>query len=704
MATVNGLRSLTGLRPLYFLPNEPLVEEVLIPAFRRAQAADCMMGFFSSSALSALAPGLATYINSSNAPLRLVVSPHLRDDDVKAMLDRGETLEEIAAKALMPLLVSEDLLQRHTLACLSYLVRHDRLRIKVVMLDGALFHPKVWLFSQERDQLAVHGSSNMTAAGIRSNFEQISVSASWVDKTQETIASKLSSQFERLWSNEEKGCRVFDLPTAVRDGLVRTYSLDRPPTELEFFNLWRSPLRANEPTAASRPGFQLPSGVGSASGPFAHQRNAVSAWAQAGFRGVLEMATGSGKTITSMLGAYELARQESPLLIVIAAPYVPLMDQWCDEVKAFGLIPVNLSASAGATARRRQLQAASRRLRTGVTRVEAAIVSHDTLCTPDFGAAVAECNGARLLIADEAHNLGRRSFIESPPEFYEFRLALSATPVRQYDPDGTAKLFDFFGPVVFQFTLADAIGKCLVEYDYHVHQCELGKIEMEEWETLSLSLRKSAWRLERDPGDELVAKILRERRLLLETAESKLTRLQSLMERGNIRQIQHTLIYATDKAPGQLDQVNRLLSRHGVLFHQLTAEETSDRAKTRSIIKSFQDGDIQVLTAKRVLDEGVNIPQIRCAYVLASTTVERQWVQRRGRLLRICPEIGKTHGVIHDFFVVPPDVDGSLNADERALLRGELARMQEFASLARNAGREDGALETIHRIVKLTMM
>jgi superfamily II DNA or RNA helicase len=135
-----------------------------------------------------------------------------------------------------------------------------------------------------------------------------------------------------------------------------------------------------------------------------------------------------------------------------------------------------------------------------------------------------------------------------------------------------------------------------------------------------------------------------------------------------------------------------------LLFHQLTAEETADRAKTRRIIRGFQDGEIQVLTAKRVLDEGVNIPQICKAYILASTTVERQWIQRRGRLLRTCSAINKTHSAIHDFLALPPGLDQALDPDAKALARAELRRAQEFARLARNAGRPDGPLNILDRL------
>ena len=331
--------------------------------------------------------------------------------------------------------------------------------------------------------------------------------------------------------------------------------------------------------------------------------------------------------------------------------------------------------------------------------MEAVVVSHDTLCTPEFLAAVERFDCDRLLIADEVHNLGRPSFIDNLPEFFEYRLGLSATPIRQYDEVGTETLFAFFGPVAFRFKLEEAIGSCLVEYDYYVHPVYLTESEMDEWLALTGKIKQNAWRSEDGKPGEYLTKLLRDRRALLETASGKVSMLSALLDDEDAGSLGNTLVYTSDKGPEQLNAVNRLLQDRNILFHQLTAEETANREQTKRIIRSFQDGEIQVLTAKRVLDEGVNIPQICKAFILASTTVERQWVQRRGRLLRTCSAIGKTHSIIHDLLALPPGMQEGLDPDARGLVRSELRRAQEFARLARNAGRPDGPLATIQRMV-----
>jgi superfamily II DNA or RNA helicase len=222
---------------------------------------------------------------------------------------------------------------------------------------------------------------------------------------------------------------------------------------------------------------------------------------------------------------------------------------------------------------------------------------------------------------------------------------------------------------------------------------------MDQWYDLTEKIKKSAWRIEGGKPDDYLAKLYRDRRELLETIESKIDTLSSLLDGLNIKDLRYTLIYGSDKEPEQLEQINSLLRDRGVLFHQLTYEETANRQKTENIIRSFQQGEIQLLTAKRVLDEGVNIPEICQAFILASTTVERQWIQRRGRLLRTCSAIGKDHSIIHDFIALPPDIKTGMDPDARSLIRSELSRIHEFASLARNAGRSDGPLKIIDELV-----
>lgn len=697
---------LADAEPLYLLPKDDVAELVISPALANSRSADIMMGFFASQSLAEIAPGLADFLRNSRDPLRVIVSPFLTAEDQLALRDDPSAQRRIADLKLDNGLPDADVLARHTLNCLAWLVSEGRLELRIALMRDALFHPKVWLFRNDADIAALHGSANMTAAGLGRNREQLSLARSWRSAEGARVCRRLTEEFDLLWAGGDDSCIVVELSRAFEERLIRDYKSSKMPTEGEFHTLWRrargsaDSLEVETPLQASPVNFLIPPWLDYRSGDYAHQGEAVDAWRTAGWRGVLEMCTGSGKTLTAMVGAQHLYEEVGRLLIVVAAPYNVLVRQWCDEVRLFGLRPIDLTAEAGPKGRERAIAAARRRLTMSLSPAEVLVVSNDTLVTPEFQEQVSRFEGAKLLIADECHNLGAAGFTKSPPEWFDYRLGLSATPVRQYDVEGTDALFAFFGEPCFTFGLEQAIGRCLTPYDYFVHFVPLDPEEMAEWRDLSDQIARHAWKIDAGVEDDFLNSLFLRRRRVLETAKAKIGMLGELIDAEDRRRLKFTLVYATDKDPSQLVAVNGLLDSRDLRFHQLTAEETSDGDRTRTILEGFQAGDIQVLTAKRVLDEGVNIPQIERAYILASTTVRRQWVQRRGRLLRMCKAIGKTHAVIHDLVALPPAAydGGPLDADARRIVSSELDRVWEFARLSKNAATSGGAFTKVEEM------
>ena len=700
---LKSLQLVEGVRPIYVLPEDPFVEKVLVPCFRESAAVDCMVGFFTSEVLASLAPGLATFINESQGAFRLVISPFVRADDWDAIQSGVSEVDLFVEDLFYDALITEDVIQRHTLECLSWLIRQGRMEIQIALMKEGIFHPKVWLFHDSQGQaICAHGSSNLTSAGMHRNVEQVAVCSTWGELRDDYTIERLEKQFQVLWGNAASNCIVVSMPEVVRDRLVKTYTTEAPPRELDVAVLYRRAAEMFPPEdkpleVLQGPVFHIPSWLNYKDGPFAHQGEAVKAWCDAGFHGVLEMATGAGKTIAAMIAAFRLFEVHKPLLIVVAAPYLPLVQQWCAEIEPFGIDPIDLTSARGPEHRTQLLRRARTRLHSGIEDVIAVVVTHDTLASLSFHEALAHFDATILLIGDEVHGLGSDSFIEHPPDRVDYRLGLSATPERQYDEEGTKAMLDFFGPVVYKFPLEKAVGTCLVPYDYFVHQVMLSEEEISKWEAITEKIRQNSWRGIGEP-DGFLQKLFRDRRAILENAGNKVDSLRETLLAEGPQNLRHTLIYATDKAPEQLERVNHTLRDLGVLFHQLTYEETGDRRRTQAILRSFQEGTLQVLTAKRVLDEGVNIPQIGKAFILASTTVERQWVQRRGRLLRKCAETNKSHSVIHDFVVLPSG--DHLDGGTHQLVRSELERIREFARLARNSGGPGGALEVISRLMK----
>jgi superfamily II DNA or RNA helicase len=700
----SALGALEVAPPLYVLPRDDLLS-ALVPAIAAGEQLDCMMGFFASSSFAEIAPGLAAYLRRSSRPIRLLISPYVSQRDQEAMHSGLADPTEIAERMVLESLPDADDLAKHTLTCLAWLIRAERLEFRIALQKEGLFHPKVWLIGLSGERAAFHGSGNMTNAGLTKNKEQVALARGWMDAAQAATEQRLRDEFNELWDGDDPDCVVVKLPAALEQKILRDYGSGAMPDEADARRLWRRakglrPEPTDDTTGAgerARAEFHIPAWLEYETGPFAHQGRAVKAWLGTGGKGILAMATGSGKTLTSLIACWKLQQAEGPLLIVIAAPYVPLVMQWCDEVALFGVSPINLSDGAGPAERRRLIAAAGRRLAMGLSTTEILVVSHDILTDATFQGQLAAIEAKRILIADEMHNLGGAGFLATQPAFFEFRLGLSATPVRQYDPEGTDKLFAFFGQPCFEFSIDEAIGVCLVPYDYYVERVELTHDEMETFKALSDQIRKLGWKIEQGVKDAHLDNLLRQRRLVIETAANKLVRLSQLLDADGARNLRFDLIYATDKAPSQLDAVNGALRERGVLYHQLTAEETRDRRGTATILANYQRGDLQVLTAKRVLDEGVNIPQIKRAFILASTTVERQWVQRRGRILRKCDAIGKTFGVIHDFVAMPP-ADLVRDPDAKKLVAGELKRVHEFARLARNFGAADGPIRALEEM------
>ncbi len=722
------LRDLVKIKSIYMLPEDNLVQEVIIPSLAISKNCDCMAGFFGSGSLREMAPGLAEFLKRPEARMRLLVSPYLTVEDQRSIRQGLSKAPEIIAKRLEELYGSAEVdtsaLVKHTLVCLAYLIAVHRIEIKIVIVRNGLFHPKVRIFSDGQDFIIAHGSSNLTVPGLTTNVEQVVISKSWASAHQEGIVQRLREEFEKTWSNRKRDYSlIYDLPTAFEKNIVRDYEPKSLPTVQDFWDAWEHDSRLGLVRTSDKRysdsgrgstgerSFEIPYDVEYERGDFSHQGRAVKAWEGAKRQGILAMATGSGKTIASLIAARRLFDKARPLLLVIAAPTLPLIMQWVDEVKEFGLEPVVPGWESNRRSKLARVQQSVRNLELGINEVECLVITHNLLCDSSFHGELDRYRGAAMLIGDEAHNLSVPSFLDSPPEMFKYRLGLSATPEKEYDVSKSDELKAYFGDVVFRFTLKEAIGKCLVPYEYYVHTVSLTPLEYDEWVELSVKLKSLGWqwKSDRDGKDAKLSSrtkgLLRKRRIILEQATSKVALLGEILRTHNPRSIRHTLVYVSDKKREQLNSVNRLLMDDlGLLIHQITYEENSGKTSlTSRLLDDFAGGGgIQVLTAMRVLDEGVDIPEVATAYILASTTVERQWIQRRGRILRKCSRTNKERAFIHDFLVIPPVGVEIVGGGDyvRRILQGELKRVMSFAATSINASRPNGAIAVIEPIME----
>ena len=722
MATDGGAGSgrlaevLAGVRPVYEIPEDDLVGEVLIPGLTAAKSVDIGVGFFSSHCLSQIAPGLASLIDR-NVTCRLLVSPELSEEDREA-IERGITDPGAVLDAFLVELFRQppDALAAHTADCLAYLIAAGTLDLRCVLMERGMFHKKMWILADQNSSAAIHGSGNLTARGLLVNGEQMTIDRPWMDGASSTQrVADLAASFDLEWSNKKSG-RLAILPEQLVELLRgRARATGTVPTTNDFWAAWAKDRDLGlapdlPPGVVAPPSARLlavPEWLDWHNPPYAHQAAAIEALTARDYVGLLAIATGGGKTKTALISCTRIQdANPGPLLVVILVPTTVLAAQWEEEVRDFGLSPTVLSGMTRA-ARDLALGDVMVSLRAGDARTEVLIATLQLFnMDRELRTFVEKCaeHARTVLIADEAHNFGAAAFVADPPEAFVHRMGLSATPVRQYDADGTRELFAYFrtdGDPAFTFTLGEAIkAGCLTPYRYLLHPVEMSDDEMERYSELTEQLVKAGFSAE-DTGDgglsERQEQLLRERRALVEQASSKLTALRDLLQ-PRAADVRHALVYCSAKAVRpphslkQIDQVREVLRELRIDTHMYTAAETS-RANSRSFLEGFATGMYQVLLAMKVLDEGVDVPAAHEAFLLASSTVEREWVQRRGRVLRNSP--GKTYADLHDFIVLPPD---SSEVGARGLLQSELRRAQHFADDADNKYQTDGPIDVIRAI------
>lgn len=421
-----------------------------------------------------------------------------------------------------------------------------------------------------------------------------------------------------------------------------------------------------------------------------YQREAVANWFANRGRGTLKMATGSGKTITALAIATELYHKIGLQVLLVICPYCHLVNQWARESQKFGLKPI--LAFEESRSWQNKLAAGLYEVRAGGGAFLTIITTNATLMLDSFQSQLRYFPEKTLIVGDEVHNLGAPRLEQSLPRNIGLRLALSATPERHYDDRGTEAILDYFGSVLQpELTLRDAIRqKALVHYLYYPILVQLTEAETRKYSYLTKKIGWALWGDEKIEDNGALTPLLVQRARLIGAAANKLTALRDLMR--DRLDTAHTLFYCGDGAiegssrknnNRQLTETAKLLgSELGYRVNTYTA--ATPPAEREKLRQQFESGELQGLVAIRCLDEGVDIPAIRNAVILASSSNPRQFIQRRGRILR--PHPGKERATLFDMIVLPPDLGRETLEVERNLLRKELKRFLEFADLADNSG------------------
>ena len=634
--------------------------------------------------------------------MRLVVSPHLQPDDVVALQAANENpadaVRAIAAKSLADI---EDALIKDRLNALAWLAAAGLLEIKLALrLDQkgdysrGIFHEKAGVFTDAvGNHVTFSGSSNETAGGLVENFESIKAFCSWKD-TEGRVQEEIDN-FEALWNNSTPGLRVMDFSRAGKDLLERYRDPERPPPGFPKH-------RAEQPVPQSD--FRPPTGFDLRP----YQADAIRAWSKNGGRGIFAMATGSGKTLTALTLASKVAEKNRSLVLIIVCPYINLCRQWIREMAAFGLNPV--AAFEGRDKWQTLLEEGYQRVSVGLSPIHAVVTTNSTFMSESFQARLQprSASGAfhHLLIADEVHNLGASGIKAVLPDGIAMRLGLSATPERHHDPVGTQTVVNYFGGVVYEYTLDQAIADGrLCPYRYYPVVVELTEPEAEEYAEISAKLAKIMPGADKNEEIEQGAmRLLIKRARLLGGAANKMPALDDLI--ATLPERPHKAIFycgdgrttdsITDDEVRQIQAVARLLGeKHGLRVRNFTYRETSEERE--EILRDLTSGFLDGVVAIRCLDEGIDLPDLRMGFLLASSTNPRQFIQRRGRLLR--NSAGKSRAIIYDFIVSPPNYDGIHDDEafnmERRFFQRELTRIVEFCRMAEN-GPE--AMASLHHL------
>ena len=644
-----------------------LIKDFYTPCLRNATRYCRAVAYFTSNGLALNVNGLSSFIRRGGQ-INLVTGPKLMSDDIEA-IRRGYDAKEQNIDFTLD--CDFEQISHDRLMLLTWLVAHSHLDIKIACpfdsnttYPHAIYHEKTGVFLDDNNNaIAFSGSSNETVGGLLNNFESIDVHWSW-DDTQERVQQKINN-FQRLWNNKTDKLEVIDFLHAVAGELLihqTVYETEQVKT-------------TDKPEIIEQTIPYLPKDIELRK----YQSEAIEAWFENGCRGMWEMATGTGKTITALSALAKLREEKEHLFVVIACPYQHLVDQWYKEAVRFGFEPILAYKSSASWVNR--LNTTLVRYNYGVRDIVFTITTQTTFISETMQKLLSKLKHGAVLVADEVHHLGAERSRKRLTDIFNYRLGLSATPNRWFDESGTTALRTYFGDTVYEFSLNKAIKMgYLCPYYYHPHLVELTDEEFEEYECLTERISKLYHQIESGEISEALERLLIKRATLLNRAENKLTKLAELLT-DKTDSLHHTLFYC---APGRLTPVLELLTTLGLRVAKFTAKEPAD--ERREMLKMFTSGHLQALVAMRCLDEGVDIPSTRTAYILASSSNPKEFIQRRGRILRQSP--GKEHADIHDLIAVPPmdyrQYPTATFRTERKIIGRELERFNEFAGMALN--------------------
>jgi superfamily II DNA or RNA helicase len=550
---------------------------------------------------------------------------------------------------------------------------------------NGIYHEKIGIVIDELgDKIAFTGSLNETQAAHYYNFESIDVFCSWHKGTEPQRVNQKINDFQKLWNNKTDKVEIYDCPEAIKQEIFK-YKNNNIISE-EHISSYGNHPKTTRKLYQSPEWFNLRD----------YQKLAIDNWINNDGIGYFNMATGTGKTLTALAAVESLIKYKSndKLFILIVCPYMHLVEQWSEDLEEFYDDYIKVFSK---TKWEKDLRKKIHRFNLGVIDTVAVITTNSSFTTNRFQKIIKEVEDNLLIIVDEVHNAGTGNFSKYLDNKYDYRLGLSATPERYFDDEGTSNIINFFQKEVFSYSLEKAIKEgFLTEYYYHPIFVYLTENEYEEYKELTRqAIKCMAMKDGKMVLTESAKRIYIKRARLIAGMENKTVKLKELLNEK--RDSYYNLVYCgatytenenDEQSLRQIIAVSQILGNDlGMKVKKFTADENLE--ERNEMISEFSDGiSLQTIVAIKCLDEGVNIPSIKNAYILSSSTNPKEFIQRRGRVLRKYE--GKDYSNIYDFIALPRHFDQIHLADENelnydvSLLKKEIKRANEFTSIAKN--------------------
>ena len=677
--------------------NDPY-HDFFIPCFLNSNIYCRYGGFFTSKNLSLCAEGIAEFLNNDGI-MQLVLSPLFTKEDIDAIKKGIATREEkITDNWIKSFDMLEDKFEKDHVRALSWMLAQDppKLEIKLAIYKDAQGNIidnetlkssgkadlSIGIFHDEEGNSISFGGVIKPSLNGDDEYTDITVHKNWIHKEHVDLEFKkfLSYWDESDMLESEKDNREFEiieLPLALKEKI-----LEIKPETIKELDLKHTPKL------------------------FKYQKEARDSWIKHGHRGILEMATGTGKTFTAIGSLKEIQKEKKEMFVVIACPTQNLVSQWYRVLKKWDYEAI--TTLKGKTDWKPKLTKIINNYNYGIKtdeNITIVVTTYATFSKDEFIELVKKNSKHAVLIADEVHTAGAPSIQKGLLSNYEYRLGLSATPQRYFDEEGSQFLTDYFKPTeecgnchekstIFTMDIEDAIkNQILVPYYYFPYYIDLTEDELVEYKVITQKVLPEMSKKPQDQNKEIITILLNQRANIIKNAEKKIIAFQEIINKN--KKLKYALIYCapskTDNQLSQMNKVQKILNEIPIPSSVIKSDLTNLKEREK-ILEQVESGSLNCAIAINILDEGVDIPPLQTAIILASTGNPKQFVQRRGRILRTWrgtyPDgTSKKHAIIYDVFVIPylnQTIEPEYEESEKNIVRKELARHLKMSQISLN--------------------